>query len=311
VRFSPWSWPCLVLMLLLSRCAWMDSMAIDDMNPNSKSATQTEQPPKSDEPTAPKKRVLVVKTVNLSRYGGDELTSLATTMIKNAIAKVDDFTVIPQEEVEGSEEFVNAFNEIQLSRIYERSRQQGIAGVFTGTIQDLIIKETGDDVGLFRTRTYTVTATVKLSLYDVATQREISTRIGSGEVVEEHTDFFKTDRGKLAVTKGYDKILTNVQSFSRKVAWTGRIAKTDINRYYINAGEMSGLLRGTLLKVYGEGQPVVDPDTKTLLGLAPGRFKGLLKIVDYFGQDGSVAIVHSGGGFREKDRVEIFTSVQQ
>jgi hypothetical protein len=296
----------------------MNSLAIDDTNPQV--ANPAPAPPvKREDLLNPKKRVLVVKAVNLSRYGGDELTSLATSMIKDALSKVDDFMVLPQEEVDGSEEFVNAFNEIQFSKIYEKCRQQGIAGVFTGTIQDLIIKETGDDVGLFRTRTYTVTATVKISLYDVATQREITTRIGAGELVEEHTDFFKThtpggydsERGKIAVTKGYNKILANVQSFARKVAWTGRIAKTDINRYYINAGEMSGLLRGTLLKVYGDGQPVFDPDSKNLLGLAPGRFKGLLKVVDYFGQDGSVAIVHSGGGFREKDRVEIFTAVQR
>jgi hypothetical protein len=40
--------------------------------------------------------------------------------------------------------------------------------------------------------------------------------------------------------------------------------------------------------------------------MAPGRFKGFLKVVDFFGEDGAIAIVHSGAGFQEKDRVEAY-----
>jgi hypothetical protein len=42
--------------------------------------------------------------------------------------------------------------------------------------------------------------------------------------------------------------------------------------------------------------------------VAPGPFKGILKVVDYFGGDGAVAVIHSGAGFRERDRVEMLAA---
>ena len=73
------------------------------------------------------------------------------------------------------------------------------------------------------------------------------------------------------------------------------------------AGEMSGISRGQLLKVFGDGEPVTDLASQQFLGMAPGRFKGILKVVDYFGMDGAIAVIHSGAGFKEKDRVEIYS----
>ena len=185
-------------------------------------------------------------------------------------------------------------------------------------IKELSVRETGDETGIFRNRQFAVTATLHLSVLDTNTEREVFSKLTSADVTEEHMDIFNNreiagydpDRGKVAVSKAIDKVAESLPKYARKIAWTGRIAKADLHRFYINAGETSGIIRGQLLKVYDEGQPIFDPETKTLLGIAPGQFKGLLKVVDHFGQDGSVAVIHSGGGFRERDRVELFTSLQ-
>ena len=96
---------------------------------------------------------------------------------------------------------------------------------------------------------------------------------------------------------------------AKKIAWVGRIAKIDLHRYYINAGEETGLSVGQLLKVVGEGFPIRDNASGVNLGTAPGRFKGLLKVVEFMGKDAAVAVLHSGGGFREQDSIELYSPV--
>jgi hypothetical protein len=265
-----------------------------------------------------RKKVLVLDFLNRSRHGGEELGKIPTEEMKAALGKIDDFTIVKQEEIEGYETFVDDIGEYNLHSIFERARSHNIAGVVTGVIRDINVHHEGEEAGLFRMREYTVEASLKISLYDPYTEHEIYTKVVSGESTDERTDFFNEksiddydkQRAKLAVTRAMEKLYADLPSFADKIGWAGRIAKVDLHRYYINAGELTGLERGQLLKVYDEGQPIYDPDTKTLLGIAPGYFKGLLKIVDYFGQDGAVAVLYSGGGFKERDRVEIFSNVQ-
>jgi hypothetical protein len=265
-----------------------------------------------------KKRLLIANFLNRSRNGGPELAKLATERVKNSLTAVKDLTVIKQDELDLDDTFVNEVGEYDLKTIFQAAREHNMSGVLLGTIKDVSANQQADDVGLFRMRELKVVATVKLELYDTTTERQVFTKTDSADVTEEHTDYFNernlasydTERGKLAVAKAVDKSGADLYLYAGKLGWTGRIAKVDLRRFYINAGEMTGLSRGQLLKVYDEGQPVYDPESNNLLGTAPGRFKGLLKVVDYFGQDGAVAILYSGGGFKEKDRVEIFNNSQ-
>jgi hypothetical protein len=77
-------------------------------------------------------------------------------------------------------------------------------------------------------------------------------------------------------------------------------------RVYVNAGRLSGLQVGDILKVTEEGDDVYDPDTGRFIGTAPGRLKGTIEVVSYFGKDGAIAVIHSGSGFQENDRVELY-----
>ena len=55
-----------------------------------------------------------------------------------------------------------------------------------------------------------------------------------------------------------------------------------------------------------EGQEVYDPETGALIGVSKGQLKGTLEIVDYFGPDGAIAILHSGGSVLEGDFVTLY-----
>ena len=55
-----------------------------------------------------------------------------------------------------------------------------------------------------------------------------------------------------------------------------------------------------------EGQEIYDPESGALLGVSKGQVKGTLEVIDYFGPDGSVAILHSGGSVTEGDFVQLY-----
>ena len=90
------------------------------------------------------------------------------------------------------------------------------------------------------------------------------------------------------------------------LVWEGRIASMQGERVFLNVGKVSGLNVGDLLRVTEDGEEIFDTETGGFIGKSPGRLKGTLEVVSFFGQDGAIAVTHSGGGFRENDRVELY-----
>ncbi len=266
----------------------------------------------------PKKRILALRFVNKTRTGNDDLPTFALSRAVLSLQDQSDIVVIPQTEVEGNENFINEVGEYNLPLILDKARSHNISGILMGTIQSVNARQTGEEAGIFRMREFTVDATVQIQLIDARTGREIYSKLASAEITEEHTEFlnertptsFDVEHGRGAISRAIDKINPELPEFARKLEWSGRIARVDLHRFYLNAGEQTGLERGQILKVFEDSKPILDPDSHTLLGMAPGRFKGLLKVVDYFGSDGSVAIIYTGGGFKERDRVEYYSAVQ-
>ena len=92
----------------------------------------------------------------------------------------------------------------------------------------------------------------------------------------------------------------------RKMSWTGRIALVRGEKLYLNAGRLSGLQAGDILRVTESKDEIFDPETGGYLGNIMGRMKGTIEVISYFGKDGAVTIVHSGSGFEENDIVEFY-----
>ena len=91
-----------------------------------------------------------------------------------------------------------------------------------------------------------------------------------------------------------------------KISWEGRIAAISGDRIYLNVGRISGLEVGDLLKVSDEGDDIYDPESGGHIGKVPGRMKGTLEVISYFGNDGAIAVIHSGSGFKENDKIELY-----
>ncbi len=304
----------LILGFALSGC----SALFPHENQKTSRADEEAKEPKEEKAgnNQPKRRILVLGFLNRTAFQGEALEPVVWDVLKRAIAQNPQIVLVPESEFGQSLPHNPESSEYDLAKVFRVARNHGIAGVLGGVVEDIAVGEGGDDVGLFRSRQYNVRATMRMQLFDTRSELEIFNRTDSADVTEELTTIFGSrsptasdpDRVKGAVQKASEKLAAELPPYLKRVEWIGRVAKIDLHRYYINAGELSGIRVGQLLKVYGEGTPVKDEISNTFLGIAPGPFKGILKIVDYFGNDGAVAVVHSGAGFRERDRVEIISS---
>jgi hypothetical protein len=107
-----------------------------------------------------------------------------------------------------------------------------------------------------------------------------------------------------ALRDALTKAMVNMLKQFETQEWSGRIASIKGRTVYLNAGQKTGLKIGDVLTVQELGEEIVDPQTKVVLGRAPGSVKGEVIVTGYFGKDGSVATIRSGTGFKVNDLVK-------
>ena len=207
--------------------------------------------------------------------------------------------------------------EYDLEKVSELSQGQGVNGVIEAQILEVRTKRVGDDVGIMRKIKAIVEAKVRVRAFAVESRREIFNEIRTATVEATTTRFAERGYSNLdleddpvlvnqVVQKAFEGLVPPLTVAMRKLSWSGRIAMVRGEKIYINAGRVSGLQVGDLLKVLDPGQDVFDPQTGTFVGRAEGRMKGTVEIVSYFGKDGAIGVVHSGADFRENDKVELY-----
>lgn len=204
-----------------------------------------------------------------------------------------------------------------MNKILKAAKALGVNAVLEGKVQDIRIKRTADSVGLVRHLSTMFEVVGQVRVVTVRDGKEVFNTIKTVTVEEKgvrvaervETDKFLAANPRLVEVIVKDAFLDfspQVLKSLDKVNWEGRIAAINGDRIYLNVGRVSGLQVGDLLRVSEEGGDVYDPEGGGHLGRVPGRQKGTLEVISYFGQDGAIAIVHSGSGFRENDRVELY-----
>ncbi len=207
--------------------------------------------------------------------------------------------------------------EYVLSEVAKAAGDFGAFAVFEGKLIDLKVSRQSDPVGLFRqmkTR-YEVSVRVRMALtksgkeifnmVKTITREEAQTRVGENASVDRLLVTAPEVLEKL-VASGFIEFAPQIYANLSKFNWEGRIASISGDRIFLNVGKVTGLQIGDLLRVTEEGEEIFDPRTGNFIGKSPGRLKGTLEVIGYFGQDGAISVIHSGGGFIENDRVESY-----
>jgi TolB-like protein len=266
---------------------------------------------------APRKRLMILPFLDDSEKRPQELRDRAREAFIMDLNRTGDVIAIDSKELRMDTSKMMSGGQYKLQEIAKAAQALGVNAVLEGKVLDIRIKRSSDNVGIVRktSTTFEIVAQVRVvtgrsgrevfNTVKTVTVEETGQRVG--ERVE--TDKFLSnnpDMVEVIVKDAFLDFTPQVLNSLEKVSWEGRIAAINGDRIYLNVGRVSGLQVGDLLKVIEEGDDVYDPESGGHIGRVPGRLKGTLEVISYFGQDGAISIIHSGSGFRENDRVELY-----
>ncbi|MGB9736606.1 MAG: CsgG/HfaB family protein [bacterium] len=265
--------------------------------------------------TGPKKRVCIVDFTNKSAYGQGRLGRAASDILATELFKSGAFILVEREKMQDllHEQALGQSGVINPATAAKAGEILGCQAIVTGSISQFGVKEYGANYGVYKQKVQKADCTVDVRVIDTTTGQVLFADSGKGEFEKKATqvlgmgqyagydETLSQEALRAAITKFIDNLIQQLQT----VEWTGRIAGINGNNVYINAGQQTGLKIGDELIVTSLGELIRDPQTGVIIGRAPGPVLGKVRITGFFGNDGSVATIVSGGGFKVDDQVKL------
>ena len=269
-------------------------------------------------PLSIRKRVSLLPFFNDATQRGMDLSGMATEELRGELSRSQDLIVDSRATAEFfvSSKQIYSGGGTELGKLAGRAKRSGIGLILYGRIISSRLRENTDDVGFFRKSRAYAQVSIEVRIFDVNSNREIFGQVFKGQVSNENFRLYRGDQEdkrayqqqimrhavRLAVRRSFPHIVKSAQ----KMEWMGRIAKIIGTKIYINAGRESGVKIGDVMKVITEGTEIYDPETGALIGVSKGEAKGTLEVIDFFGPDGSISVLHSGGSVVEGDFVQLY-----
>ncbi len=265
----------------------------------------------------PRQRVLILPFLTENLKNSENLRAQAKKSFVEALVKAGTFVVVDSEDLKV--DFKKFYNnsEYQLTDMAKEVLALGIPIIMEGKVLTFKVKRKSGTVGVFKQVKSEFESSVRVRLLSSSSGREMLNTTKTitleepgirvpddmtfDQLMEENPELIQ----KL-VTDAFLQFLPSLSQVTQKMGWEGRIAMIDSDKIYLNVGQLTGLNVGDILKVSEAGEDVFDPQTGTYIGKTPGRMKGTIEIVNFFGQDGAVSVIHSGAGFKENDRVDVY-----
>lgn len=269
------------------------------------------------EDSGPRKRVVILPFIDERDDRPLEWKKEAEDKFMGELNLSEDVIALNAEDLKITTEKYFQGGQFNLGDMARESKDLGVSAFLEGKILDIRVQQKTDAVGIFRQMKTTFEVKVKMRLASAKNGRELFNTTKTVTVEESNVrtsqsmdleKFLNTQPGLLKnlVSESFLDFEPQIRESLSKIVWEGRIAGFSGDRIFLNVGRISGLQVGDVLKVSEEGDEIFDPQSGQFIGKVPGRIKGTLEVVSYFGQDGSVAVIHSGAGFKENDRVEIY-----
>ena len=198
--------------------------------------------------------------------------------------------------------------------VAKAARGSSISGFVRANIDFIQVGKKRVGEGIIQTNDYEFAMGVSYQMIDSGTGKELARGAIRKRSNERRSDMFGGTGEKFSDAKGQmDRMadalavtmLNEMNRVSTKLGWSGRVLKLEGARLYLNAGRSSGIKLGDVLKIVESPRDIYDPKSSDYIGQAPGRVKGTLKIIQYFGLDGAIGILQSGGGVLPGDRIEL------
>ena len=264
-----------------------------------------------------RRRVMVLPFVDQTAARSEKASAAAREALVRALRRTDDYVVIANSDFPKDLKQYLKNGEYDLEGLARIGGGMGLVAIVEGRIMEIKARRMGDEVGLVRQSRAKVDGAVQLRVVSTKNGHIILNEMNSATVEDSTTrvaersfsDSTLQDDPRLVesvVRKAFESLVPRIAQALDKLGWEGRIALVKGERIFLNAGRLSGLQVGDILKVTDDAEDVYDPETGSLIGKVPGRLKGTIEVISYFGRDGSICVVHSGSGFHENDIVEVY-----
>jgi hypothetical protein len=264
-----------------------------------------------------RKKVALLTFSNESPMGGEDLAITATEEFRRELGKSREFLFDPSaESVFGNSKEIYAGGGVKLAQLARKAKMSGVNIVIFGRIKEARVRQKSDEIGFVRKVKSLAESKLEIQVYDVLSNKQLFSDTLDGNISDDNLRFYKSETEdnlsyrqellRYSVKVASRKFIPRIVKIGARLDWMGRVAKIIGTRIYINAGRSSGLNLGDILKVVTEGQEIFDPESGAMIGMSEGEVKGTLEIVDYFGEDGAVCNLHSGGSVTEGDFVQLY-----
>ena len=299
--------------LVLVSCTTMDR-STPTLHREVKDTNMTEH---KEDNSSPRKRVVILPFLDASADRPVSIREKARKAFITDLNRSGDLIALDSSELNVDPKKFYDQGEYKLEEMGKSAQTLGAAAILEGKIMDIRIKRKADNVGIVRNMKSVFEIAVRVRLLNARTNKEIFNTVKTVTLEEQNvrvaerveTDkFIENNPGmiEVLVKDAFLDFTPQIISALDRVSWEGRIAAIQGDRIYLNVGRVSGIQVGDLLKVTEDGDDVYDPENGSHIGRVPGRLKGTLEVISYFGNDGSISIIHSGSGFKENDRVELY-----
>ncbi len=264
-----------------------------------------------------KKKIALLTFYNETPLGNEDLAITATEEFRREVSKSREFIIDPEaESFFGTSKEIYAGGGIKLAQLARKAKMSGVNIVVFGRIKEARVRQKSDEIGFVRKVKSLAEVSVEIKVYDVLTNKELFSEVVVGDISDDNLRFYKSeDEDNLSYRQellrhsaktAVRKFVPRLVRVGSKLDWVGRVAKIIGTRIYVNAGRVSGINMGDILKVITEGQEIFDPESGAMIGMSQGEVKGTLEVVDYFEPNGAICILHSGGSVTEGDFVQLY-----
>lgn len=263
-----------------------------------------------------RKRAVVLPFWNDTPVKG-KFEILAKNNLREALLETNRLNIVDEKDIPlRSQDFYLDADKLNVAHVSENGKKWGVSLVILGRITKIAFRRKDDDVGILRPTAARAAASVELRLVDVALAKEIALGEGAGVSEnsslnlfgqdQENSETYRNEVVAEALVEAVRKALPALNKEIDRIQWRGKVAKISGAKIYVNAGRATGIQVGDILKVSSQGSDIFDPDTGLFLGRTGGDLKGTLEVAEFFGEDGSIARIHSGANFLEGDVIQLY-----
>jgi len=245
-----------------------------------------------------KRRVIVMPFTDQSNYKEEGLGELATKRLISRLENTNAIICVDPNILNIQGTLTDTATLKSLNELY------GIQAVLKGSLSDVYTSSSKIE-GKEEKETSFAMSKISIDIYNTDTSTVLKQLSGRNPIslTRERGDMSSEKSKMKAIDLSIEIISEDLLKSILTLDWHGRIASVENGKIYINAGRLSGLEKGSILEVYSIGEQVVDPRTKTPLGMIKGNFKGELEISELFGVDASWAKIKKGSNFSPTDLV--------